>query len=83
MSDTPNKPVKEFKFGAVKAAIFKNENGYSVNITRSYLLPPDKREPKDDNGWRETSWFNTGDLASVEMSAKLAFAWIGKQLAEE
>ena len=66
------KPVHEVRFGAVKAAIWRNEtdNGPRYNVTF-------KRIYKDDEGnWKSTSSFGVGDLLVVAKVADNAHTFI-------
>lgn len=55
------KPAQTFRKGTVKAAIWQNEGKdgvfYSVTFSRSYKAGED--------GWRNTSSFNEGDLEAL------------------
>ena len=64
------KPAQTFRKGTVKAAVWENEGKdgvfYSVTFSRSYKAGED--------GWRNTSSFNEGDLealADVAFQARL------------
>lgn len=64
------KPAQTFRKGTVKAAVWQNEGKdgvfYSVTFSRSYKAGED--------GWRNTSSFNEGDLealADVAFQARL------------
>ena len=83
----PQPPVKEFRFQNVKAAVFvrEMEHGkfYNVAISRSYQLPPEKRENDQDNGWRETNNYSVIDLAAVQLAARLSSEWITAQISRD
>ena len=78
----PNKPVKEIRFGAIKAAIWQREHEgktfYSVSLSRSYKL--DTVDNPQDNGWRETNSFDSTDLETVSTAMEMARKWIKDQL---
>lgn len=85
-TESKNKPVKEFRFGTVKAAIWKREHEgktfYSTSLARSYRVEPDQREPAGDDGWRETNSFDFTDLETVKTALEMAQKWIkGEMLA--
>lgn len=69
------KPVKEFKAGGVRAAVWENvvvQNGKevvipSVRIDRTY---------KDGVQFKRTSAFGTRDLARVQLVAAKAFEFL-------
>ena len=73
MSSTTNKPFKEFRIGAVKAAIWPNktESGVvSYSVTFSRIC-------KDaDGNCKSTSSFYRNDLISVAKAAGHAFVLI-------
>lgn len=66
------KPVKTFRLGFVKAAIWQNDSGYhNVTIIRSY---------KDGNGdWKDGGSFGAGDLLNVAKVAERAEQWVSDQ----
>ena len=58
-----NKPIKTFRAGCVKAAIFENQTTYNGKQSTIYRIAIDKSY-KDSNGvWKSTSSFN----ASTEL----------------
>ena len=55
------RPVKEFRMGQIKAAVWENEfdgkKGYSVSLNKSY---------KAKNGeWKDTQFYNDKDLKDI------------------
>lgn len=77
------KPVKEIRFGSVKAAIWRREHEgkvfYSTSISRSYRVEESEREANDD-GWRETNSFDFTDLETVKTALEMAAKWIKNEL---
>lgn len=86
-ADKPNKavnrPAHTIRYGAVRAAIWRNvvDNGnasrpmYSATFTRSY---------KDDqNNWKESSSFGLDDLLLLAKAADEAHTWITRQRAAD
>lgn len=75
-----NKPVREFRFGAIKAAVWKREHDgktfYSVSLSRSYKVDADKTTGPGDDGWRETNSFDFTDLDAVDMALAQARKFI-------
>jgi hypothetical protein len=74
-----NRPVHTIRYGAVRAAIWRNivDNGnaslpmYSVTFSRSY---------KDgENNWRDSTSFGIDDLLLVAKVADDAHTWIARQ----
>ena len=66
------KPIEEFRIGAVKAAIWKNETDkgprYNVTFSRIYK--------NGDGNWRSTSSFGRDDLLLVAKVADKAHTFI-------
>ena len=69
-----NKPVHEVRLGAIKAAIWKNQNGeitrHSVTFSRLY---------RQDEEWKSTDSFGRDDLLLLRKVADLAHSWILEQ----
>jgi hypothetical protein len=67
------RPAHEIRFGAVRAAIWRNEsqNGvwYSVTLSRLY---------KDGEQWRDSSSFGRDDLLLVAKAADSAHTWMSE-----
>lgn len=82
--DTKNKPAREFRFGAIKAAVWRREHEgktfYSVSLSRSYRVEANKVEGPNDDGWREVNSFDTTDLDTVAMALEMARKWIKNEL---
>ena len=82
-TEPKNKPVKEFRFGAIKVAVWKREHEgktyYSSSISRSYRVEEQEREP-DDDGWRETNSFDFTDLETVKTGVEMAQKWIKNEM---
>lgn len=72
------KPVHEVRFGAIKAAVWKNETEggprYNVTFTRLY---------KDADQWRTTESFGRDDLLLLGKVADVAHTWICQQGQED
>ena len=68
------KPVHQVRFGAVKAAVWRNdtENGVRFNTTFARIY-------KDGDNWRSTESFGRDDLLLVAKAADLAHSWIHEQ----
>lgn len=70
-----NKPIKEFRAGKIKGAIWREEKSndkgtfvnYSISITKSY---------KDKDTWKETTTFFPDDLPKLEIVTKACYAFI-------
>ena len=74
MSDNP---IHELRLGRIKAVIQEKstENGtwHNVTIIRLY---------KDEDTWKESSWFGREDLLLVAKVADMAHTWIHQQRQE-
>jgi len=66
-----NKPLHEVRLGAIKAAIWENQNGevtrYSVTFSRLY---------RQDEEWKSTDSFGRDDLLLLRKVADQAHSWI-------
>jgi hypothetical protein len=72
-----NLPVKTFRLGRVKAAVWENEGEqkfYSVTFARTYV--------DDDNKYHDTDSFGRDDLPLVAKLADQAHTFIFERLAE-
>ncbi len=72
---TKNQPVKEIRFGRIKAVIWKNPgsngNGPMFNTTLARLY----KDPESD-AWKETQSFGREDLLQAAKALGEAHAWI-------
>jgi len=73
-----NKPIHEFRLGAIKAAVWKNDttNGVRYNVSFSRIY-------KDGEEWKSTDSFGRDDLLTVAKVADQAHSWIHEQGHEE
>ena len=74
---TSNLPVKTFRLGRIKAAVWENEGEqkfYSVTFARTYM--------DDDNKYHDTDSFGRDDLPLVAKLADQAHTFIFERLAE-
>jgi hypothetical protein len=78
MAKEKQKPVHEVRFGAIKAAVWKNEtdNGVRYNTTFSRIY-------KDGDEWASTDSFGRDDLLVVAKVADHAHSWIHAQAQEK
>lgn len=66
-----NQPAHKFRLGLITATIWKNENFYSVDLSRTY---------KDGNGqWQTTTSYGHSDLLNIAKSVERAETWIARQ----
>ena len=79
MTKNKEKPVNEVRFGAIKAAIWKNDTtgGVRYNVTFSRLY-----KDKDDDQWKSTDSFGRDDLLVLGKVADAAHTWIHQQAQE-
>ena len=73
MTKTKEKPVNEVRFGAIKAAIWKNDTtgGVRYNVTLSRIY-----KDKEDDQWKSTDSFGRDDLLVLAKVADQAHSWI-------
>ena len=84
MTQQENCPVKEFRVGGVKAAIWKDvvqQDGrtvvrYSVKIQKSY-------RDKATDEWKTTDYFYPADLPKLLLVAQKAFEFVSLKESEE
>ncbi len=66
-----NQPILKLRLGLITATIWKNNDFYSVDFTRSY---------KDSEGnWKNTTSFAHADLLNISKCAERAESWIARQ----
>lgn len=70
-SKTKARPVKEFRLGRIKAAVWENatQNGTRHNVTVSRIY-------KNGDQWKDSGSFGRDDLPLVSKVADLAHTWI-------
>lgn len=64
------KPVKKFRIGFVEAAIWNNDDFYSVTLSRTY---------KDDGEYKSTDSLGQTDLLNAAKCLTRAENWIAEQ----
>lgn len=73
-----NRPVNEFRLGAIKATIWQNDTTsgkrYSVQVSRLY---------RQGEQWQQSPSFGRDDLPVVAKIADMAHSWIFTQGREE
>ena len=79
MTKTKEKPVNEVRFGAIKAAIWKNDTtgGVRYNVTFSRIY-----KDREDDQWKSTDSFGRDDLLVLGKVADAAHTWIHQQAQE-
>ena len=72
-----SKPVHVVRYGAIKAAIWRNETSagpmHNVTLTRTY---------KEGDEWRESTSFGADDLLVLAKALNDAHSWIFAQRAK-
>ena len=66
------RPTHEIKLGRIRAAIWANESKqdklrFNVSVTRLY---------KENDEWKDTSYFGRDDLPIVNKAIDMAYGWI-------
>ena len=76
--EAANRPVQTVRYGAVRAAIWRNvlDNG---NATRPMYRVTFGRLYRDANEWKESASFGCDDLLLLGKVANEAHTWITKQ----
>lgn len=76
MANEKNRPVKEIRYGSIKAVVWKNQtqNGpmFNVSVARIY---------KDGNDWKESTSFGQEDLPILSKALLDAHTFIHQQAA--
>ncbi len=78
MSDaTPNRPVREFRAGGVRAAIWRNEQrgGEAPRVSHSIRIEKSYRDPRTQN-WIQTDCFFASDLPKLRLVVEKAYEFI-------
>lgn len=65
-----NQPAAKFRLGYVTATVWKNNDFYSVNVSRSY---------RDGDDWKETDALGHGDLMNAVSVLQKAESFISEQ----
>jgi hypothetical protein len=66
-----NKPAAKFRLGYVSATVWKNDDFYNVEVSRSY---------KDGDDWKDTSSLSSGDLMNAVKVLQRAEEFIAAQV---
>lgn len=78
-NEVKNKPVKEFRDGAIKTAVWKREHEgktfYSVSVSRGY-----KVEQGGVERWEDTNSFDYAHLPTVTLQIEMAQKWIKQEI---
>jgi hypothetical protein len=76
-----NKPVKEFRIGAIKGAVWKREHEgktfYNLSLFRSFRV---ESVDANDDGWRENASFDLSDLGTVKLICEMGDKWIKQEI---
>ena len=78
MENTVEKnPIKVFRCGHVKAAIWSNSRIIDDTLTEVHSIKIDRSyKDKDSDEWKNTNTFNTEDLPKVTLVAMEAYKFI-------
>lgn len=77
MTEQGNKPIKEFKAGTVRAAIWKEDREDAGRQTVRFSVKIEKRYYDEANKeWRNTDYFFANDLPRLRLVAERAFEFI-------
>jgi len=80
----PKQPIKEYKAGSVKAAVWKEEREesgrtvvrHSVRISKSY-------RDRQTGDWKETEYYFANDLPRLALVAQQAFEFVALKESED
>ena len=77
MAEKGNKPIKEFKAGTVRAAIWKEDREDAGRQTVRFSVKIEKRYfDEASKDWRNTDYFFANDLPRLRLVAERAFEFI-------
>jgi hypothetical protein len=77
MAEQGKKPIKEFKAGTVRAAIWKEDREDSGRQTIRFSVKIEKRYfDEASKEWRNTDYFFANDLPRLRLVAERAFEFI-------
>lgn len=65
-----NQPAAKYRLGYVTATVWKNDDFFSVVLSRSY---------KDGDDWKETDQLNAGDLQNAREVLQKACDFVTEQ----
>lgn len=79
-ASSPGAPVHIARIDRLRAAVWENQDdqgrfAFSVSLSRSYRLPPERRG-SDDDGWRDTNSLRETDLLDAALLLQHARQWI-------
>ena len=77
MSSEPKAPIKEFRAGTVRAAIWRNEDEVEGRTMARHSVRIEKRyRDKRTDEWRTSDYFFANDLPRLCLVAERAFEFI-------
>lgn len=82
MSTQPTKPVKEFRAGTIKAAVWRNEVQDGDRTAVRYSVRIQKRF-KRDGEWHETDYYFPEDLPKLRLVADKAYEYVALSESED
>lgn len=84
MAQQPQKPIKEFRAGNVKAAIWEDEREDQGRTTTRHSVKIQKRFlDKNTGDWHDTDYFFPNDLPRLCLVAAKAFEHIALRESED
>ncbi|MCO6438637.1 MAG: hypothetical protein J5J06_16210 [Phycisphaerae bacterium] len=84
MNQEPRKPIKEFRAGTVKAAIWKQENETEGRIATRYSVRIQKRfHDRATGDWCNTDYFFVNDLPRLRLVAEQSYQFIALHESED
>ena len=78
-TEPKNKPVREFRDGAIKTAVWRREHEgktfFSISVSRGYKVEQDGVER-----WEDTNSFDFAHIATVKLQIEMAEKWIKQEM---
>jgi len=72
----PERPMKEFACGLVRATIWENEHENQEQKYRTYSVRIERRYKDPEDNWQGTNGFRKSDLPAVELVARKAHEFL-------
>ena len=71
------KPIKEFRIGAISAAVWRNEETQSDgNIRVNHSVRIQKRYRNQEGEWQNTDYYFANDLPRLQLVVAKAFEFV-------
>lgn len=83
MNQQARQPVKEFRAGTIKAAVWKNETEQNGTTVVKHSVRIQKRFRNDQGEWQDSNSYFPQDLPKLQLVIAKAFEFISLKESEE